>query len=681
MLDKKERVKVNIAFACSFFVILVKLLQVCLITRAACELNEQRMKYTSFLFFIFSSTFFLCSHGESYFCATSSDYSTKNQAHSSVGFSFSIDQKSGRRPQRICNQWDDSSQQLLYPNCTAKEINLLMRSPSLAKDFVRAIDDYVCQAMQEGLSRSGVECEVLSWHQYYRIPAFVDYIKTFSSYRSYIKELRNRLVAQKIGWYRLKRVFGLLEDNFDYKFELAEKLYAEIVEQEKKECVIAEQQKEREFLQELRTNQEEIRATFDRQRHALQPLYDEWAQVQDIYQEYGLFDDGRFERRKQALDAINTDGCIYETKSYTLSGQAKEFMNDKDINFVQYQTCYGNQLQQAIHLECIDGINHLASLPQTSVMYDYKENIAHCFDAAREYNQVGDVEQATMVSDFCWELLDYGKAIAEGVFEGVVDTVQDFWEHPEQALLTVVAGELLLAYDVGKVLYNVADLGITYALDSKSGKKKWDDYIVPLTQLSEAIEKKEISLRDAVKGTAKFFTQRQARGKLYKGMGNLCKTAKVKALAFVKKNRRSVGPEQYMKMPEGAVFGGLYNGVTDNKNFKKNGDLDKVKDDLQWTRHGSRHIPPPNLSWKEIIKITQHGTARYHPKVKIRELELHAWKNGIPVRGKNYKIFKMDKIIGANEGKETMFMRVECSANTVHGHPISELDYMGYLKK
>jgi len=68
------------------------------------------------------------------------------------------------------------------------------------------------------------------------------------------------------------------------------------------------------------------------------------------------------------------------------------------------------------------------------------------------------------VTDFCYTLLDYGKAVAEGVIEGVVDTLKDFTEHPGQALLTVVSGELLLAYDVGKVLYNVADLGITSGL-------------------------------------------------------------------------------------------------------------------------------------------------------------------------------------------------------------------------
>ncbi len=32
----------------------------------------------------------------------------------------------------------------------------------------------------------------------------------------------------------------------------------------------------------------------------------------------------------------------------------------------------------------------------------------------------------------------------------------------------------------------------------------------------------------------------------------------------------------------------------------------------------------------------------------------------------------MGKTIGANDGKETRFMRVELSVNTIHDHPTSE---------
>lgn len=55
---------------------------------------------------------------------------------------------------------------------------------------------------------------------------------------------------------------------------------------------------------------------------------------------------------------------------------------------------------------------------------------------------------------------------------------------------------------------------------------------------------------------------------------------------------------------------------------------------------------------------------------------MHAWKYGKPTtNSKNWKVFKADQIIGANSGKETCYMGIECSANTIHGHPILESKY------
>ncbi|MCC7414843.1 MAG: hypothetical protein IT346_02000 [Epsilonproteobacteria bacterium] len=102
---------------------------------------------------------------------------------------------------------------------------------------------------------------------------------------------------------------------------------------------------------------------------------------------------------------------------------------------------------------------------------------------------------------------------------------------------------------------------------------------------------------------------------------------------------------------------------------------------LEWTNHGFKHVPPKNVPWKEIVKATKHGRAFYKPGINIKELEFYAWQNGTPTTSnKNWKVFKAEEVIGANQGKETIFMRVECSANTVHGHLILESDYWEYLK-
>ncbi|MCK4651205.1 hypothetical protein KAT08_03480 [Candidatus Babeliales bacterium] len=58
-----------------------------------------------------------------------------------------------------------------------------------------------------------------------------------------------------------------------------------------------------------------------------------------------------------------------------------------------------------------------------------------------------------------------------------------------------------------------------------------------------------------------------------------------------------------------------------------------------------------------------------------------AWEKGIPTTdGKTWKVFKADGIIGAKLGIETPYVRIEMSANTIHGHPITPAEYKALLK-
>ena len=86
--------------------------------------------------------------------------------------------------------------------------------------------------------------------------------------------------------------------------------------------------------------------------------------------------------------------------------------------------------------------------------------------------------------------------------------------------------------------------------------------------------------------------------------------------------------------------------------------------------------PDKNKPWKDTVKSTKNGPAKYSPDIKdIEAFERETWEIGTPVtNGKKY-----DEIIGA-EGKETQYVRIENSANTLHGHPISESEYLKLLK-
>ena len=104
--------------------------------------------------------------------------------------------------------------------------------------------------------------------------------------------------------------------------------------------------------------------------------------------------------------------------------------------------------------------------------------------------------------------------------------------------------------------------------------------------------------------------------------------------------------------------------------------------DVDWTDHGHKHFPDKNKSWKDIVKSTKDGPAKYSKDITdIEAFERNAWETGTSTtNGKNWKVKAYDEVIGATGGKETQYIRIENSANTIHGHPISESEYLKLLR-
>jgi hypothetical protein len=188
-----------------------------------------------------------------------------------------------------------------------------------------------------------------------------------------------------------------------------------------------------------------------------------------------------------------------------------------------------------------------------SLAYGHQEALVDCIDAAREYNQVGLVHKASVITDFCWALLDYGSAVAEGAACGLIGAIQDIIEYPIQTAACVIAGKYVLAYQLCKVVCNVADIGITALHNPLQAKEKWHDYIAPINNIISAIKSKEITCRDALKVGTTLAVGLVAQHKLLGGLNKLYTTTKNTALAFAK-NNPSLMPQQYMQTPDGMLM-------------------------------------------------------------------------------------------------------------------------------
>ena len=85
-------------------------------------------------------------------------------------------------------------------------------------------------------------------------------------------------------------------------------------------------------------------------------------------------------------------------------------------------------------------------------------------------------------------------------------------------------------------------------------KDKWDKYAEPLNNIIDAINKKEITLRDAIKGGTAFVVGYKAQGKLLNGLGKFCNTIKQKATRFAQNNVSSFKIQEYLATPEGYLL-------------------------------------------------------------------------------------------------------------------------------
>ena len=261
----------------------------------------------------------------------------------------------------------------------------------------------------------------------------------------------------------------------------------------------------------------------------------------------------RLEKRFAALQNIEHAGAHYAHYNHLLTQEVVTNVKALGYDVDSYKFCYGNQIQQVIHEDCITLFQETMKIPVSSVMYSRVSAITDCIDAARAYNQAADCIKACTIQDFCWSLFEYGKAVAEGAVWGAVGAVQDCLQHPLHTAACVIIPKGVLVYQLSKVLVNIADIGVTYLFDKEKGQRKLHDYIAPLTQIIHAIQNKQLSGPEIVRGTTQLAIHWKAQSKLLSGLSKLYTTSKTKLEQFIKENPFAA-PEQYMTTPEGLLL-------------------------------------------------------------------------------------------------------------------------------
>lgn len=359
--------------------------------------------------------------------------------------------------------------------------------------------------------------------------------------------------------------------------------------------------------QTLLVSRKEVRKNFITQLPKVHSILTESRGLQAVYQAYGIGNCDRLEKRNALIKEAEsqTRKWHFSSQKYELSKNATELLHHAKAQPAIFKTCYGNPLQQFIHQDCISIVEKTSALTPNSILYDQRSCLVDLTEAACAYNRAGETTKAIHLTDLCHALLDHGKAIAEGAALGALGVVEYALDHPIETALCIVASEYVLAYHLGKVLVEVADIGIDMLTRPEEGTKKWNEFIAPVTQVISILEgKTKINSRDICKFGACALVSWKAQGKLNRGLGKLYSGAKTKAVAFAK-NSSSATPQQYMSTPEGLLFKSIKEST--NQPNANNGILNTIVKREQVLPKVKTYEQARNLALKIIGKVDPHS--------------------------------------------------------------------------
>ena len=82
-----------------------------------------------------------------------------------------------------------------------------------------------------------------------------------------------------------------------------------------------------------------------------------------------------------------------------------------------------------------------------------------------------------------------------------------------------------------------------------------------------------------------------------------------------------------------------------------------------------------------MARSCKSGPAKYLPGTKVEALERLVWSEGKQITtGKPWKVMEFSDEVGASGGKGSKWVRVEESGGTIHGHPITESEFLKLTK-
>ena len=384
--------------------------------------------------------------------------------------------------------------------------------------------------------------QLLDLYPYYACPGFVDLIKTFPEYEHHVLHAaqctreRNRWTLYT-KWHGVRDTIGHLEQ--------------EIVQarHQQRKLALAQQQHEALRQQQECAKVTALQAQITSQSDTLATLYGDYQQQVET----DLVSLHQAQRAANGLPLLNAkSSSSFYNKQYQLNKQVQQLLIDHGVEsdaLVELSSCFGNKIQQAAHQEFIDILKTLADKKRRTVLDDLDKLAVNLSIIGIQANKAGKITQAYVLSDCCWAVLDFTMGAAEGLIEGTKQTAATFL-HPIDTATNLGKGLGSLVYHIGKVAYELGDIGITSYLNPQEGRTKWENYVDRTGALCSALKQKIRSIppRDLVRTGVAFTTETFLTGKCLGAMHTFAHASHRKALDLA---RRAQAGEMIATTAEG----------------------------------------------------------------------------------------------------------------------------------
>lgn len=516
---------------------------------------------------------------------------------------------------------------------------------------------------------------------YYQIPSFRTYVAGLEGYHEAMVNLNHKITNDPSLAYQLSHI--PIDSKTSVKDFIVEEALksAPIVAKKREDLSLAQQaaiakQREEMAMALQKQHERQVVDIIKAQKEDLTAIVD----TAKIIKESQSGNDKVILDRAYVIEKTIQEDFSARTQKHTVLPIARSLLQNMGHDPNNFTQCHGNTLQQHIHDEFVTNLNRTAmfhvkhgSNPEVRQILESAVEFTHVGIA---YNNAGHVKQAMEISNLVSAIIDYGLAVAQGVGDGIVNTVHAL-SHPIDTATNIVNAAKTVGYYLGKVLYEILDIECTFGIDPVADQQRLLAYEKNIKAINHAIHEKyeKLSGPEMVRAATAITTEAWLTGKCLGAAKTFYGRAHAKALELASKVEQGVAtaPELLasaeglevlvaneaaetvmLSTAENTAFGGatrtvssklktMHEPITWHELDPSLGDITK----LQKSEELLKNIPTPDKLQHPLVTLVENGKSNATSgNLGTARGALYELEVAVELEAKGEKVLKFGERIG-----------------------------------